>query len=246
MNGKAPPLVSYYFNFDRLRSGLKQKRQAILFGKVDRFVVSSTIERSLYSRHFGIDPAKFDFIHWGVNAPVASDFRAGPHDYICAVGGNSRDYAMLMHVASERPQMPFVIVARPANLAGLTVPANVTTLTNIPYDDAMAVVAGARAMALPLVTTDTPCGHVTIVSAFYLGCPLVTTQSTGVDDYVQDGETGLVVAQGSAAEMGAALDRLWADRALADRLAATAKAFADTHCTEANYPAHVRSLIAGR
>ncbi len=243
--GKGPPLVSYYFNFDRLPSGLKHKRQSFLFRQVDRFVVSSTMERALYAEHFRIDPAKFDFLHWGVNAPVPSDFRVGGTDYICAVGGNSRDYAMLMKVAAERPDMPFVVVARPTNLEGLTVPANVTTLTNIPYGDAMAVVAGARAMALPLVTTDTPCGHVTIVSAFYVGCPLVTTKSTGVDDYVKDGETGLVVTQGSAAEMGAALDRLWADHTLADHLAATAKTFADTHCTEANYPAHVRCLMAG-
>jgi glycosyltransferase involved in cell wall biosynthesis len=241
--GNRPPLVSYYFNFDRLQSGLKQARQSFLFRQVDRFVVSSTVERKLYAEHFGIDPAKFDFLHWGVNAPVASDFRVGVEKYICAVGGNSRDYAMLMQVAADRRHIPFVIVARPANLEGLIVPANVTTLTNIPYGDAMAVVAGARAMALPLVTTETPCGHVTIVSAFYLGCPLVTTRSTGVDDYVTDGETGLVVAQGSAADMGAALDRLWQDRALADRLAASAKSFAQTHCTEANYPAHVRSLL---
>jgi glycosyltransferase involved in cell wall biosynthesis len=244
VTGKAPPLVSYYFNFDRLQGGLKQTRQSFLFRQVDRFVVSSTVERTLYSTHFAIDPARFDFIHWGVKPPVASDFRLGVSDYICAVGGNSRDYAMLMQVAAARPHMPFVIVARPANLAGLSVPANVTTLTNIPYGDAMAVVAGARAMALPLVTTETPCGHVTIVSAFYLGCPLVTTRSTGVDDYVTDGETGLVVAQGSVAEMGAALDRLWTDRPLANRLAATAKSFAETHCTEANYPAHVRKLLA--
>jgi glycosyltransferase involved in cell wall biosynthesis len=243
--GKGPPLVSYYFNFDRLRGGMKQARQSFLFRKVDRFVVSSTVERTLYSVHFGIDPARFDFIHWGVKAPVASDFRVGVQDYVCAVGGNSRDYVMLMQVAAARPHMPFVVVARPANLEGLNVPANVTTLTNIPYGDAMTVVAGARAMALPLVTTETPCGHVTIVSAFYLGCPLVTTRSTGVDDYVIDSETGLVVAQGSAAEMGTALDRLWTDRPLADRLAATAKIFAETHCTEANYPAHVRRLLAG-
>jgi glycosyltransferase involved in cell wall biosynthesis len=242
--GKGPPLVSYYFNFDRLQGGLKQARQSFLFRQVDRFVVSSTVERKLYAEHFGIDPAKFDFIHWGVNAPEASALDTGYQPYVCAVGGNARDYALLMRVAAARPHINFIIVVRPANLEGLTIPRNVEVMANIPYADAMAVVKNARLMALPLKRTDAPCGHVTIVSAFYLGTPLVVTASTGIYDYVTDGETGIITEADDAA-FGAALDRIWNDPALANRLADTAKAFAQTHCTEANYPAHVRSLLNG-
>lgn len=236
----------YYLNFDHLPAGLRRERQARLYRTIDHFVVSAAVEKRLYADHFGIDPAKIDVILWGVNAPVASDMRPVTKDYVCAVGGNARDYAMLMAVAAARPEIPFVVVARPANLNGLTVPANVETMCNIPYPDAMAVVQGARVMALPLITTDTPCGHVTIVSAFYLGTPLVITASTGVEDYVTDRETGLVTASGSADDMGAAIDRLWGDTALAERIAATAKAFAYVNCTEKNYPLHVRALLASK
>jgi hypothetical protein len=237
------PHACYYINFDHLPEGIRRQRQARLYRSINRFVVSATVEKRLYSEHFGIDPARIDVILWGVNPPVASTMTAPHADYVCAVGGNARDYAMLMAVAAARPDMPFVVVARPANLDGLTIPANVETMCNIPYPDAMAVVRGARVMALPLVTTDTPCGHVTIVSAFYLGTPLVITASTGVEDYVDDGTTGLVTAAGSAKAMGAAIDRLWHDRVLADRITATAKAFAETQCTEQNYPPHVRKLL---
>lgn len=243
VQGKGPPLVSYYFNFDRLPTGSKRKRQSVLFRQVDRFVVSSTMERTLYAEHFGIDRAKFDFLHWGVNPPEASALDTGYQPYVCAVGGNARDYALLMRVAAARPHINFIIVVRPANLEGLNIPRNVEVMANIPYADAMAVVKNARLMALPLKRTDAPCGHVTIVSAFYLGTPLVVTASTGIDDYVTDGETGLITECDDVA-FGAALDRIWSNGTLADHLSVTAKAFAQTHCTEANYPAHVQSLVA--
>ena len=244
MLGVKAPHICYYLNFDHLPHGLRRERQARLYKSIDRFVVSATVERDIYAGHFGIDPARIDVILWGVNAPVASDMAPPFADYVCAVGGNARDYAMLMKVAAARPDMSFVVMARPENLAALSIPANVTTLCNILYPDAMAIVQRARVMALPLTSTDTPCGHVTIVSAFYLGTPLVITGSTGVEDYVKDGETGLVTTAGSAEAMGAAIDRMWNDPALANRISTAATAFASAQCTEANYPSHVRAFLA--
>lgn len=234
----------YFLNFDTLPTGSKRLRQTRACRNIDRFVVSATAEKALYSAHFAIDPERIDVILWGVSAPVASELRPVDVDYICAVGGNARDYDLFLEVARARPAMQFVLVARPANLAGLDVPGNVKALCNIPLADAMAVIANARIMALPLRATDTPCGHVTIVAAFYLGTPVVVTASTGIEDYVVDGETGLVTAQASADEMGQAVDRLWHDRTFADEITAAAKHFAQTQCTEENYPPHVRRLLA--
>ena len=237
------PHCSYFLNFDRLPTGSTLRRQAPLFRGVERIVVSSTMERALYAGHFGIDPARIDVLLWGVNAPDVSDKHLAKGDYVCAVGGNSRDYAMLMEVARARIDMPFVLVVRPANLEGLDIPSNVTTFTNIPFADAMAIVRDAKVMALPLVATDTPCGHVTIVAAFYLGTPIVVTDSTGIEDYVQDGVTGLVAATGSSVDFGAAIDRLWSEPELAARLGQAGADFANAQCTEANYPAHVRKML---
>ncbi len=240
------PHACYYLNFDKLPRGLRRMRQARLFRTIDHVVVSAAAEKRLYADHFGIDPARIDVLLWGVAAPVASDMQLPAGDYVCAVGGNARDYATLMEVAAARPATRFIVVARPANLDGLSVPANVEVLCNIPYADAMAVIRGARVMALPLLTTDTPCGHVTIVSSYYLGTPLVVTASTGVEDYVRDGATGLVVPMGSAAAMGAAIDHLLGDDALCQRIAQAARRFAESECTEANYPPHVRKILQSR
>jgi len=235
---------SYYLNFDHMPYGLTRKRQALPYRMIDRFVVSSTMERSLYSAHFGIDPERIDVILWSVNPPVATDRRLVEGDYICAVGGNARDYAMLVRIARSRPHMQFVIVARPANLEGLDIPPNVTSFCNIPFSDTMAIVRDARAMALPLIATDTPCGHVTIVAAFYLGTPVAATDSTGITDYIHDGENGLIAESGSDEALRNALDRLWNDPALANRIGEAGRAFASAHCAETNYSDHVRKLLS--
>ena len=50
------PHVCYYLNFDHLPEGFRRERQAKLYRTIDRFVVSATVERGIYARHFGIDP----------------------------------------------------------------------------------------------------------------------------------------------------------------------------------------------
>ena len=238
------PHVSYYLNFPHLPRGATRARQANTFRTIDRLVVSSTMERVLYAEHFGLDPDRIDVVLWGVNSPEASENEPEGAPYVCAVGGNARDYSLLIEVAKARPHIRFIIVARPANLEGQTLPDNVEARVNIPFADAMAIVKGSQLMALPLLSTDTPCGHVTIVAAQYLGKPLAVTNSAGVEDYVHDGKTGFLAETGSVEAMGKAIDLLWNDRAQAARFGAAGKAFAETACTELNYVKHVRGLLA--
>jgi len=238
------PHVTYFLNFTDLPRGASLARFSLTYRTIDHLVVSATAERQIYAEHFGLDPRRIDVVLWGVNAPECADTLQDGAPYVCAVGGNARDYALLMKVAAARPHMRFVIVVRPQNLAGLDVPPNVEVRSNIPFPEAMAVVKGSRAMALPLATTETPCGHVTIVAAQYLGTPIVITDSKGVDDYIKHGETGLAVEAGSVEAMGAAIDRLWDNPAEARRIADAARAFVEAECTELNYVKHLRGLLA--
>jgi glycosyltransferase involved in cell wall biosynthesis len=237
------PHICYYLNFPHLPLGARRARQSRTYRTIDRIVVSSSIERDVYARHFALDAARIDVVLWGTNPPEVADQGPGGPPYVCAVGGNARDYALLMQVAAARPAMRFIIVVRPANLQGLTIPANVEVRVNIPFPGAMAIVRDARIMALPLLATDTPCGHVTIVAAHYLGTPVVVTDSAGVADYVGHDETGLVTQTGSAAALGAAIDQLWNDPSQARRIGEAGRAFARAACSEHNYVEHIRAMV---
>ena len=129
-------------------------------------------------------------------------------DYVCAIGGNARDYGTLIEAARLMPHIRFVCVIRPNSLRGLDIPTNVAVHTNLPFGQAMNILAHSRFMALPLLHSQVPCGHVTMVAAMHLGKAFVITDSEGVRDYVQDGYNAIAVPPGSAGALVDATERL--------------------------------------
>lgn len=241
------PHVVYSFNFAELPCGFALTRMQFAFKKIDTLVVSSTMEIELYSDYFKIPATRFDFVRWGVNYP---DFKNTPPqhdgDYICAVGGNARDYATFIDTMRELPNISAIVVVRPHNLVGLQIPDNVKVLTDIPMDDAYSVIANSRIMVLPLVGNEIPCGHVTIVVAMYLGIPSIVTDSSGVDDYITEGETGLLCVPASKESMRQAILKLWNDPALCLKLSSNSSEFAHSKCSEQNYVIHFKQFIEKR
>ncbi len=85
----------------------------------------------------------------------------------------------------------------------------------VPDDELVRLYAGARAVVY--APFDEDYGYVTL-QAFYAGKPVITaSDSGGVLEWVEDGVTGLVT-DGSPEALGAAIDRLATDEALARRL----------------------------
>jgi glycosyltransferase involved in cell wall biosynthesis len=217
----------------------------IAFRRVNHFAVFSRIERDIYSNAFGIDRGKFDFVHWGVSRPTVAN-RDGPlfpGEYVSAVGGNSRDYRTLIEAARSLPLIKFVLVVRPENLSGLEMPPNVVVRTNIPFGDAMNIISFSKLTIVPLDRVDAPCGHVTIVAAMYLDVPVVVTRSLGVEDYVSDGKTGLIVELKSPSSMVEAIARLDGDGHLRDQMASNSRKFAEQNCSERSVAEHFRQWL---
>ena len=90
--GLRVPQVAWAFNYAGLPRG--RARVGMLkagFRSVDRFVISSSMERELYSDHFGIPPEKFDLHLWSVGDPgIAHPEVAIERKVHRSVGGNPR------------------------------------------------------------------------------------------------------------------------------------------------------------
>ena len=239
------PHVAWGFNFTTLPRGVHRSLMVSAFTQVDRFVAYSSLERSLYADYFRIDPARIDVLLWGVGKPPVepADTPFEPGDYICAVGGNARDYRSLFAAMAQLPEIPLVAVLRPENIAGLEVPPNVRLHFNVPKGRTYNIVAFSRFMVLPLAGSEVPCGHVTLVAAMHLKKAMIISNSQGVSDYVSDRVNSLLVPVGDVSALASCIRELWNDPARAERMGAAGLEFAAANCTETHVVAHLRKVL---
>lgn len=226
--------LAFSFNFTDLPTGLRKAAMARSFRQVDAFAVFTDAEQRLYADYFGIDPTKILRAPWGVAPPLGTlQPRRIDGEYFASLGGEARDYSILCDSARSCPEVKFVVIARPWNFENLNPPENLEVLFNLPFEEAWGIVQHAKAAIIPLRSRETQCGLVSLVGAMHLGKAQIVTDAVGVTDYIRDGETGLTVPANDSAALSAAIRRIDADPALAERLGTNAKTYAEAHCSEA-------------
>jgi len=236
------PILACTFNFPILPKGLKRMAMRYFFKKVDRFVVFTSFEKNLYHEILDIPLEKIDVILWGVSPPeVAKKEPIITGRYISSIGGNARDYAILLKAMQLLPHIPLVLVVRPYNIAGLTLPPNVTVYENLPEPETFNIMQHSQLTIVPLKNSETPCGHVTIVAAMYLGVPVLITDSQGINEYIQDGYNGLKFS--SIPSLVQAIENLWSRPEKCKELGNNGKIFASTNCTENNVIQHLKNYL---
>jgi glycosyltransferase involved in cell wall biosynthesis len=239
--------IAYSFNFPDLPRGLKRRWMTSAFKNISRFIVYSKMEKQLYHDYFGIPLERIDVVLWSVGTPEVSPqepLESG--DYICAIGGNARDYQTLMAAMEKLPDIPLVLVARPHNLKNLNIPSNVKVLVNIPKPHAMNIIKHSRFMVLPLTGSEVPCGHVTLVAAMHLGKGFIITNSSGVSDYVFHDHNAVTCEAFSADALADAISSLWKNPDKCQQLGENGLKFAQEHCSEASAREHLRNLLVER
>jgi glycosyltransferase involved in cell wall biosynthesis len=225
--------LAFSFNFTTMPNEKQTKFMKEQFKKIDRFTVFSNYERNFYSNYFNIPIEKIDMIHWGVAKPKIVEMdRVIQGEYVCAIGGEGRDYRTLALAAKQLPNIKFVIVAREKNLVGIEFSENVEIYKNIPLDKTMNIMNNSTFAIVPLESRTTPCGHVTIVSAMHLGKAQIVTYSEGVTDYIKDRETGLFTEDKNSNDMKYKIEELYNNKELREKIEVTAKQFAERYCTE--------------
>lgn len=62
--------------------------------------------------------------------------------------------------------------------------------------------------------------------------PVIATRSVGTEDYVEDGETGILVPPADPDALASAMGRLWLDRDLARQLADAGSRYAEANLSD--------------
>ncbi len=240
------PIVGHYFNLDTFPGFAKCWCLSWMLSRVDRFVILSNFERDVYSKLFHLPKDRFEVVLWGMTPPVVDspEVPLEQNEYLCAIGGNGRDYATLIEAARLLPQIRFVLVVRPDSLQGLELPPNIKVYVQLDLGKTLNILLHSRFMTLPLLDSQTPYGHITMVNAMYLGKAFIVTDSAGVSDYLEGGRNALSVPPRSAKDLASAIERLWNDPILCQRLGENGSQFARSRCTEQQMVLHFRRLLA--
>ena len=233
------------FNFAVLPTGLSRKLMRYAFQQIGSFSVHSSVEIGMYSEYFDIPRERIRLRLWSIGVPqVAPELPIEDGRYVSAIGGNGRDYQTLLEACRRLPEIPFVLVVRPENLAGVAVPANVKVLIDLPLAKAMNVLQYSAFTVLPLSDAVRPSGHVTLVCAMHLGKTVVATDSAGIADYVQPGENALLCAAQSPEKMAEAIAELWADPERATRMGEKNRQFGSRYCSEAQMRTDLAKVLS--
>lgn len=235
--------IAFAFNFTRLPTGFYRTLMRWAFKGVDRFVVFSTAERACYAAYFGIDAHRIDFMPWEMPPPTSEGPPIVTGPYICAVGGEGRDYGTLIEAVRHTPDIPLVIVTRSYSIPHGTLPDNVTLFTELRSSDYWNVVQHAHFAVLPLLDDQTNCGHITLVGALLLERPIIASRSVGIDDYVQANVNALIVNPGAPEALRVAIRRLWDEPALRQRLHQTISAAKRESGGESRWAEYFRHLF---
>ena len=236
----------FSFNFTDLPTGVRRSVLSRYLKRADRFVVASTIERAMYSEYFELEVDRIDLLLWGIQPPVEELTKAARFSntqYICAIGSQARDYDTLIEAMRRIPYIKLVLVATPDSLPQGVVPPNVRVLTNVPFADAMNVLAHSMFMVLPLRDSTVPCGHVTAVAAMHMGKAILATDSTGLSDYLKDGSNAEFFSPRDPKQLAEKIERLFSQPLLCQRLGTYASTFARQHCSEDSTAAYFRRYL---
>jgi glycosyltransferase involved in cell wall biosynthesis len=196
----------------------------------------------------GLDPDRVHVVPLGVDERFFSAAPLPADGYVLAVGKDlARDYATLGR-AAETLDLPVRLVAHPRNLVDLRLPANVETAYGLSWSELRDAYAGAVCVVLPLRGPDYPFGTegsglTALIEAMATARPLVVTDRAVFRDYVADGESCLAVPPEDPAALGAALERVAADRALAERLGARARALVEERFTTLQLAQRLVTLV---
>lgn len=199
---KSSPHLGFAFNFTDLPTGPKFNYMRSNFRQVDQFAVFSRHEQDLYANYFDLPRERFVPTLWTQDVPPLADVPAAQghmEPFLCAIGGEGRDFALLLEAARRFAPVQLLVIARPTSLAGLSIPDNVKVLINQPLGVVWRWASRSCGVLMPLQRADTCCGHVTMVSAKLLGIPIATTITPATAEYVAGRQAILQCEAGDAA-----------------------------------------------
>lgn len=228
------------------RSGLANRARQAYFGFVfnvaDTVICHSRGEVDRYRGLFARCRARFVYMPFGLHIAGREAPAPPRHDgrpYILSAGRSGRDYRTLFEAVEGLDIELHVVCDLQSAVADLRVPRNVTVLRGC-YDDAyVEELRQCEFVVIPLGVSDISAGQMVLVQAMAFAKATVITATPSVAEYVRHGVESMLVAQGDAAQLRAAIGLLLVDPELRAGLAARASRAFDERFSMRAYVRHL-------
>jgi glycosyltransferase involved in cell wall biosynthesis len=224
------PIVSWFFNtsFD---SAFRRGTGRASLGRVNRFVVHTTIEIEAYAKALKLPEDRFRFVHLQYGDTIETEAPDVDEPYVFATGSGFRDYGTFFDAVS-RLGYKTLVLAGPRVLQGLDIPPNVEIIESMSRSDIRRHVRHAAVNVVPMTTDGLTAGVVTLVETFRHGRGVVATRRSGLEDYLIHDKNSLLSSPRNAVEMAECIEAYWTDEVLRTRIDNGARTFADENCTD--------------
>ncbi|NEQ24649.1 MAG: glycosyltransferase family 4 protein [Microcoleus sp. SIO2G3] len=225
------PVIAWWFNVGTCYSGLKAWLACNSLKDINRFIVHTSSEREIYSQWLGLPLERFEFVPLQVPEIPVTYKEETTHPFILATGSACRDYPLLFE-AVKKLNIRAVVVSGPRALAGLSVPPQVETPFGLERQEILRLGQEARINVVPMTEEGPTAGTRAIVEAMRMGRAVIATRRSGIEDYIKDGKTGILVEPNSLDDLVQAINKLWNDQELRDRIGQAAARYTAENCSD--------------
>lgn len=193
-------------------------------------------------KQVGLTENRCSYCPIGVHDPFGGMNTAPILEYVFSGGRSGRDYGTLMEAVKDL-NIKFIVNAREFNLRGIRVTENVQVNNLLPAKEYHNLHWGARFVVVPLHEVDEAVGLTEILNAMAAGKAVIATRVHGVEDYVDDGRTGLLIPPSNACALRDAIKYLWENQSLREQMGINARKLFEEKYTFNAFAQRVNEII---
>jgi glycosyltransferase involved in cell wall biosynthesis len=221
-----------------------RKRMLALLGQLDGVFVISRAQVEPLTAFLGGTGPRVDFVRFGIDHEFWSLQPYPETPLVFSVGGDrDRDTRTLFEsldlVASTRPDVEIVVQTS----SSLAAPSSVTKLDHLTHGELRAMYARASVVSIATHYNLHASGMTVSLEAMATGRPVVMSDAPGIDDYVRDGDTGILTPIGDAPAMAKAIVGLLDDPAGAAAMGLRGRRAVETHHTTDQMASQISRFI---
>jgi len=225
----------YWFSKPNIAKPLR-----MLHSHIDWIVTWNSVQRDYAVNELGIPASKIKLIPHFVDQQFWRPIHVETNT-ICAAGQEMRDYDTLFqamrgldincHIAAGKVRVIGKLFATHKDNSEIGYLPPTITVGKLSYSGLRALFARSRFVVVPLLPTDTDNGVTVILEAMAMGKAVICTRTKGQVDVIQENKTGIFVPPGDPKALRDAIEYLWNNPEIAEKMGREARKHVEAHHT---------------